>query len=222
MKKLFLLGAMALSFLSFSLTSCDPEKPNNGAEEKEHDDPSVVEYSFQEGTLKDGAIKGAFADDANFEPMQIPAIKVKTEVNDEGKASGQTPSTPIMLKANTWYKLSMTFINKNGTILNPQFYEKDEQMIHQFFFMPKALANNIEYYYADKVDGKLTDTPIGFVGFIRFTKPVNEDNLNIILVHVTSGSKLDANGNAAPFNNPGKRLLDYTDMDANLKIKVAN
>ncbi|WPC14186.1 hypothetical protein LEQ03_06310 [Riemerella anatipestifer] len=88
----------------------------------------------------------------------------------------------------------------------------------------------LNYTYRDTVPwdkmirygGELRDTkdPIGLKGYFSVKEKYINFALNVVLVHVIKGNKLDDNGNPYPFHNPSKRILGVQDLNLNIPVRV--
>lgn len=70
--------------------------------------------------------------------------------------------------------------------------------------------------------GELRDPkdPIGLKGYVSVKEKYVTFDLNVILVHVIKGTKLDDSGNPYPFHNPSRRILEVQDLNLNIPVKV--
>ncbi len=246
MKKQFFLGKMltilVFVLLAFSLNSCRnaddvPETPVNETVDKGHEEWAKVVFTFREGHLHGKTFHGSPFSDA------IPHLKSKQEyafvVDAKGNVKPEN-NTPIRMVKDSHYALEITYYNKKGEVINGEFTTKEMAPIHQHFFISKdvkdintgaAITNtdNLDYTYRDtdpwnepfnreKNNLRGEKDPIGLKGYFFAKGAYQTFDLNIILVHVVKGNKLDTNGNPYPFNQPSVRLLATQDL--NLKVPV--
>lgn len=231
MKTMKFLSLSTLAFMSAMtiLSSCGKaSEPKNQAEDKDHDEPSKIEVTLQEGTLPEGTdtAKDIWAKD--FKATASDKQVFTAEYSEEGKA---TIGNPVSLKSGVWYQMKITLFNEAGKNLNSEFFDPQEMSMHQFFFIPFGPKSDknpdktlIDYKYGDinTQTNQYTTTPLGFTGYIKvLNSEVTPIQVQILLPHVAPpASKLDKNGNPYPFNSPNDNILDDIDMNVKMPINV--
>lgn len=241
--KTLMFAIMALIFVG--ITSCnddDPVKPTNETEDKGHEDWAKVTFTFRLGHLHGSNFHGnpINKDAKYFRNLQ----EVTFEYDSKGNL--QTPTDPVRLIKDEYYALEITYYNKKGERMNSTFTTPEMAPIHQHFFLTKDAkdlnsdkpfenAGNIitEYTYRDtdpenKMYTKYDETvklrgkkdPIGLKGYFKVSEKYAKFNLNVILVHIGKGTKLDKNGNPYPYNEPNLIFLSSQDLNVKIPIRV--
>lgn len=217
-KKLLIMGLVGLTVLSCTKNA---EDPDNQAEEKGHGEASTIIFTFKEGVLND-ASTAVFAKD--FTPSEEKKVTYTVSYDEKGEF---IPNDNVVeLNPDVWYELSIDLRNRAGESINDEHLTPEQQLMHQFFFRTylehnERVQGKVEYRYGDIVNGKLTETPVGFKGYIKFSKELSNFELRTTLVHVTPpASKLDKNGKPYSFENPATYLLGVVDIDTRTPIKI--
>lgn len=248
MKKQIFLGKLltivALVLMMFTLNSCrsdddEPKTPKNETIDKGHQEWAKVVFTFREGHLHGKKFHGNPFSEA------IPHLKSKQEyafiVDEKGNVQPEK-DTPIRMVANSHYALEITYYNKKGEIINGEFTTKEMAPLHQHFFISKDVKhihsgaaisniNNLDYTYRDTNPWnepfnsstnnlRSEKDPIGLKGYFFVKDAYQTFDLNVILIHVISGTKLDSNGNPYPFNRPSGRLLATQDLNLKLPVRI--
>lgn len=239
-----MLAILTTLFLAFTFSSCrngddDPAKPVNETIDKGHEEWAKVVFTFREGHLHGKVFHGSPTSDL------IKYLKSKQEftfaVDDKGNVRAES-NTPIRMVKDNYYALEITYFNKKGEIINGEFTTKEMAPIHQHFFVAKnvkdintgaAVANtdNLDYTYRDtdpwnavysSTKNNLRDPrdPIGLKGYFFVKGGYQAFDMNVIMIHVTKGTKLDDTGNPYPFNKPGTRLLATQDLNLNIPVRI--
>ena len=183
--------------------SCSPAAPKQAVDEtkhKKHDDPSAVVFRLTKANL------------ANPEKWNdSPTLKDITLTDDEkGLKEWKVKST--VTEPNTVYLLEIFYKDAQDKLMNGQFIENGQDLIHQHFFrryaeyvspedgikrvypVPNADELGFDYRYADVSpwNKPYTDpasmftgntNPMGFKGLIRFTEEDIRFHITILLMH---------------------------------------
>ncbi len=162
-----------------------------------------------------------------------------TRTNDGVKSSNNT----IRLVGDIAYGLEITYYNKKDKVINHEFTSVEMAPIHQHFFIPRniksikegveagAKNNILHYVYRDTEpwDGMFGNAgvhlrdkndPIGLKGFFKVEKAYQSFDLNVVLVHVIAGSKLDDEGNPYPFYAPSSRVMGTQDLNVKIPVRI--
>lgn len=247
MKKKFSFNhlVMVLIFIVsvISVQSCNrddsPLAPTDETTDKGHEEWAKVTFKFTKGHLH-GA--NFHADPINPKTKYFTTVQeISYEINEKGDV---VPSTqdPIRFIQGREYGLEITYYNKKGEIVNQEFVSEKMAPMHQHFFMVKnvkSLEGNplnlqtldlLSYTYRDtsswdkmiRNGGELRDAkdPIGLKGYFHIKEKYTNFDLNVILVHIINGNKLDDEGNPYPFHNPSKRILGVQDLNLNIPVRV--
>lgn len=233
---------VAGALLAVGAASCSPDTPANEKEYKLHEDPVRAVFTLQEGKLKQGHAFDGMPRQADFESAGTPAQVVEWQTTSTEGWHVTSPANGFKVKngednPGVVYWLKMEYYNAKGEKMNNQFFDLGQDKIHQHFFSmfkevefggtkgSARVSNKAElpydYTYADELNGSfIGDTnPMGFDGFIRFTKPGTKFELSIDLLHA-AGSKFDDKGKASPFYLPAKVLLSTGLWDINVKLPI--
>ncbi|WP_026315685.1 hypothetical protein [Riemerella columbina] len=241
LNQLFVVLLTVLSLLG--LQSCnrddDPIKPTNEVTDKGHEEWSKVTFKFTKGHLHG---KNFHGDPINPEIKYFKSVQeISYEVDEKGDLKVSTDQ-PIRFIKDTQYALEITYYNKKGEAINGEFVTAEMAPIHQHFFMAKNIKTLegkgvekptntlLDYLYRDtnpwdqmfRFGGQLRDEkdPIGLKGYFTIKEKYLQYDLNVVLVHVIKGSKLDDNGNPYPFYNPSKRILGVQDLNIKIPVRV--
>ena len=144
------------------------------------------------------------------------------------------------------YLMFINYYNSKGELMNNQFVENGQEIIHQHFFTPTAVRPTfdgkaetddnapqkiIDYLYADTTPWNKTkhggsaeitgdDNPLGFKGVIRFLRDRKEFNLKIRLYHGYASKINPQTGKHDPFFKPSGTLIQRGTWDINIDIPV--
>ena len=261
-----LLVALMATGLTFSFASCskDPIEPKNEIENKLHEDPAKMTIQLVECHLH--------ADWNEIQevggPHQNPESPAKylrrvQEMSYELKAGkgwelAEGSPSKFYVQKNGEYKngskftpapvylLFIKYYNTKGELMNNQFVENGQDVIHQHFFTPANVRPTfdgkieeddqtpekiIDYLYADTTPwnkskhgegAKITgdDNPIGLKGVIRFLKSRKEFDLKIRLYHGYASKINPQTGKYDPFFKPSGSLIQRGTWDINIDIPV--
>lgn len=239
---LILLAFISLTtFVGCSKDSISPAPPVDETVDKGHEEWGKVTFTFTKGHLHGSLFHG---DPINPETKYfVSKQEISFEVDEKGNV---VPSTtePIRFIKDVHYGLEITYYNKNGERMNSEFTNAEMAPIHQHFFLNKNvkdlltnkdLGNHLDifkYSYRDtdpedqmfyiSPNAKLRpkNDPIGLKGYFYITDKYKTFDLNILLVHVVKGTKLDDNGNPYPFDKPSKRILGTQDLNIKIPVKI--
>lgn len=235
--KIKLSGGSLAWMLLFCLVSCQKVTPQEDpGKNKGHEDPAKIYFILKQGELRDADKNNVYAYDFVADDKKADTCILVTTKDFNTEIKGH-----FSVKNGVWYHLHISFENRAGVNINEQFSKSPEmRLIHQFIFRPFKSENGtdiikntdssiFEYRYGDKINGEPTEG-IGFDGYIKF-KSGADFYLNIILLHITVGTKISGNGQIQPFHgyyiNPktGKEeinrfLKGVTDVNTRLKIKI--
>ena len=237
-----------LSSIMIASCSSDPAQPENEIDNKHHEDPFSSVFTLIEGKLKEGK---SFS--ANLLPEDViltnntQVIYYTVDNNHDKKSQGfhidtSKGSDKFVVKNNTKdsrtvYMLKIDYYNKDHQLMNDQFFENDQDKIHQHFFqLFKTDKNNIsirendksklpfDYVYADDYKGKFIgkENPMGFKGFVIFKEAGRKFDLKISLMHSGNMSKFDKNHKASDFYIPSNGQITNAlwDFQAILPIEI--
>lgn len=237
-------AALALAaVLTAGLGACNPSEPSNEKENKLHEDPVRAVFTLQEGTLRGGKTFEAYPRVADFVPSAAPTQVIEWQTvkgegwhavkGAEGFSVKNTEDHPDVV-----YQLTMTYYNDKGEEMNRQFYENGQDKIHQHFFqmyretmidgqarqvvVTKKENLSYDYTYADELNGTFVGdkNPMGFQGFIKFTKPGQKFEVAVNLIHA-SGSKYDEKTNEpSPFYLPSRKMVSAGQWDLQVRLPI--
>lgn len=218
------------------LTSCSKEavEPIDETTNLGHDNWAKVSLTFTEGEVHNNLFTG-YKNDSNLTFKTVQNYTFSLE-NGIVVPKGDT----IKLITGKNYGLEIKYFNAKEKLINSQFTTAEMALIHQHFFITNPVKgsvkqtekNTIDYVYrdtnpTDKMIGepnvllRAKNDPIGLKGYFNvFKKPNHNFDLNIILVHVLAGSKLDKNGNAYPFFAPSKQIIGTRDFSQKIPVKI--
>ena len=208
-------GLIALTIL---LGSCWSKKNDLG-----HDIPSQLVCRFTEGVFTEPADNSINVSPTAFFSKDTVSIHHMVS-NAFGSFVALPGSQKPKLKKGVWYKMEIYLFDQENNRLNPQFFQPDQIEIHQFFF--NLISNGTEvpkgitYYYSDVINGQLLETPVGFTGYIRVNKDMEAPELRLMLVHLKTGNKYEADGKPNPFDKPSPRVLEFGDFAAFIGIEI--
>lgn len=230
-----LLGMLSIGFFS----ACNPEKPEDEKENKLHEDPTQSVFTLTEGKLRSGAAFENMPQEADFVPTGNVQKIVWEVVKGENFKTGDRGQTKFVVKntkkhPDVVYSLRMDYYNAKGKHMNHQFYDNEQDKIHQHFFMyyvNNGTANVLvrdrtklpyEYTYADSYKGKFIgeSNPMGFFGFIRFLQSGTKFNLKVALMHSGNLTKFGKDGKASPFWAPSPSQLNKALWDLSVKLPI--
>lgn len=227
------------------LASCSSEAPIAVDEtlDKGHEDWYKVVYKFTEGEKVDAPRnKANFIGYKNDNGLLFKTVQEYTFISTENGLEIPNKS-PIKLIEGKSYGIEAFYYNKDNKVMNHEFTTAEMAPIHQHFFIPKNIKsiklgvekgkkhNLISYVYRDtNPDNKYIESsgvvirnvknPIGLKGYFTVNKAYQSFDLNVVLVHVIRGSKLDDNGNPYPFYKPSLRVLGATDLNVKIPMKI--
>lgn len=223
-------------FATLLIVSCTKDAPEP---EKEigHDFPHKVTFYFKQGHTHSNYFHA---------DLETPSLKTHQEISftyDENRNVTASSSEPIRLIKGYAYSLEIKYFSEDGKEMQGEFVAASKT--HQHFFVStnvEALEGgntnpeNIVYVYRDtdpwnvpyspvniarkRVTLRDSKDPIGFKGYFSVTEKYQKFDLNVILIHLVAGSKLDENGNPYPFNKPSERLLGQTDLNLKIPMKI--
>lgn len=235
-KKHSLLQAVAIAMVAMIAVACgnEPAKPENENNNKLHEDPTTAVFTLVEGTLKGEARFEAnpseddfVADATSKQVIYWEVVKGENfRITNRGLSKFQVKSTHD--NPNVVYALTIDYYNAKGEPMNKQFFENEQDKIHQHFFeyfrhngtalvrVKKHDELPFDYTYADVLNGKFigNSNPMGFKGFVKFNGNVKKFDLTVSLMHSGNKTKFDRDGKPSPFWMPskeqvGKALWDF-------------
>lgn len=218
------------------LASCSNEaiEPIDERKKLGHDNWAKVTLTFTEGEIQNSVFIG-YKNDVSLTFKTVQNYTFSLE-NGIVVPKGNT----IKLVTGKNYGLEIKYFNDKEELINSQFTTAEMAPIHQHFFITDPIKgtvkqtqkNTIDYVYRDTnpIDKMIGESnvllrpktdPIGLKGYFNvFKKPVHNFDLNIILVHVLAGNKLDENGNAYPFFAPSTRIIGTRDLSQKIPVKI--
>lgn len=230
-----LLGMFSIGFFS----ACTPEKPEDEKENKLHEDPTQSVFTLTEGKLTNGVTFGNMPQESDFVPTGNVQKIVWEVVKGENFRTSDGGQTKFVVKnINTHpdvvYSLRIDYYNSKGQHMNSQFFENEQDRIHQHFFMYYVHdgAYNVlvkdktklpyEYTYADTYKGKFIgeSNPMGFFGFIRFLESNTKFDLKVALMHSGNLTKFGNDGKPSPFWAPSPSQLNKALWDLSVKLPI--
>ncbi|AIM39048.1 hypothetical protein KO02_21940 [Sphingobacterium sp. ML3W] len=230
--------------IMLGLTSCSkdddmPVTPTDETSDLGHDDWAKVTFKFHRGHLHGATFHGNPIND------NVKYFKSVQEISYEYDETGNLikPDVPIRLIKDEIYALEIIYFNKKGERMNSEFTTEKNAPIHQHFFLSKnakkidtdidfpAASTILDYVYRDTnpEDGMFTHNgvvlrgskdPIGLKGYFFVNQSYTQFDLNVILVHIMKGNKLDQNGNPSPFNAPSNAFLATQDLNLKIPVRV--
>lgn len=225
---------LALGVLALTAVSCNPDEPSNEKKHPLHEEPVKAVCILQEGTLKPGKLFENNPRIADFTTASGLEQRIEWQsVEKEGwKITSETKAFKVkntQAANSVVYRLQMKYYDEHGKLMNEQFYTQGQNNIHQHFFVTykdnKLVTDKqalpYDYRYADELNGNYVadKDPLGFDGFIRFTKPATSFDLSIEMLHA-AGSKYDGQGKPSPFYHPSDQLRKNGDWDVSVKVPV--
>lgn len=221
------------------LTACSPDKPENEKTNKLHEDPTMCVFTLTEGSLRSDVSFNSMPQEADFVPTNnVQKIIWQVEKGENFKI-GEEGLSKFVVKSiktnpNVVYSLRIDYYNAKGNSMNNQFFENEQDKIHQHFFMyyTNNGAHNVlvknreelpyEYTYADSYKGKFIgeSNPMGFFGFIRFLQPDTKFDLKVALMHSGNLTKFGTDGKASPFWAPSPAQLNKALWDLSVKLPI--
>lgn len=226
-----------------ALVGCtkDAPSPNDETKNDSHEAPSKITVIIKEGHLH-GTDFHANPESQFFKTSQ----QITFAYNAEGNLTPDS-SSPVLLMQGKDYSLEILYYNQEGKQMNGEFVTPEMAKVHQHFFISKNIkslsgtaitkSDNISYTYRDtdpwnvmyspinrnakRVSLRNPNDPIGLKGYFKVNDSHQTFDLNVILVHVIAGSKLDDNGKPYPFNAPSERLSTEISFHIPMKIYTA-
>lgn len=235
-------GTMLLASLAaIAMVACssDPVAPTNENENKLHEDPTAAVFTLVEGKLKPGVKFTAYPQPKDFIPtgekQTVYWEVVKGEnfrITDKGLPRFTVKSTTD--NPDVVYALQLEYYNVKGEKMNHQFFDNEQDKIHQHFFRYSVFDGTayvpvrqhdklpFDYTYADEHDGKFIGqtNPMGFYGFITFNGQSKKFDLSISLMHAGNVTKFDGNGQASPFWMPSASQIGKALWDLSVKLPI--
>lgn len=224
-------------FAVLSVISCSKNEAPEPNKEIGHDFPHKVTFYFKEGHLHSNYFH------ANPENTSLKTHQEISFTYDKNRNVTASTSNPILLVKGLTYSLEIKYFSEEGKEIQGEFVADSKR--HQHFFKSVNVqsleggstnSENIAYVYRDtdpwdmpyspvniarkRVTLRDSKDPIGFKGYFTVTESYQSFNLNVILIHLIAGSKLDENGNPYPFNKPSERLLGQTDLNLKIPMKI--
>ncbi|WP_373763701.1 hypothetical protein [Porphyromonas loveana] len=213
-KKVFWLAATTLV-----LTSCWSKDKGKG-----HEEPVLMACRFTEGILTEPSDGSINVQESAFVPSVAEPVTYQLRSDVYGNFSLISSSKPLKLKEGVWYKLENFLFDTHSQPMTDVFFQPNQIEIHQFFYnllsKNNVVANGISYYYSDYKNGQLLESPVGFTGYFRINKKVEDPELRLILVHVQNGTKYEADGKPNPFDKPSTRVLEFGDLIARIPFGI--
>ena len=200
--------------------SCSPAAPKQAVDEtkhKKHDDPSAVVFRLTKANLDNPekwndspTLKDVTLTD-EVQEMHLSLTR-KGFLADGEKGLKEWKVKSIVTEPNTVYLLEIFYKDAQDKLMNGQFIENGQDLIHQHFFrryaeyvspedgikrvypVPNADELGFDYRYADVSpwNKPYTDpasmftgntNPMGFKGLIRFTEEDIRFHITILLMH---------------------------------------
>lgn len=228
-------------------SSCDkePVAPVNPTEDKLHENPAKIVYTLIEGTLPEGTTLEEALPLSALTPTGQPQVYIET-VGAGGQWSRAEGSVEhFQVKSteedpNLAYALKIEYFNTKGEPMNNQFFDNNQDKIHQHFFtyynQEQKLVRELDqlpyrYAYSDTNPFGAQDSPanlvgktnpMGFKGIIRFVQAGAEFNLGVELLHAMQ-SKYTEGTTTSPYYAPSnaQRMRDQWDIRRQVPIKVS-
>ncbi|MGI9526959.1 MAG: hypothetical protein ACR2MS_07610 [Weeksellaceae bacterium] len=233
------------ALIMVGLVSCNndddmPVDPIKPSPEKGHDEWSKITFRFHMGHLHGSKFHASpYNEDVKyFKAMQ----EITYKYDDKGNLV--LPEEPIRFIKDEYYALEIEYYDADGELINSEFATKENAPTHQHFFLTKDAnvmdtdnpftnaKNILDYTYrdTDPID-KMIDPekgvilrpdndPLGFKGYFKVNEAYTSFDLNVILVHIVNGNKLDSKGNAYPFDEPNKAFLGSQDTNLRIPVRV--
>lgn len=220
--KMILGRAMGLALMALSVSACDkdPVKPEDETLNKLHEDPAKVVYTLEKCSLPED-VQLSYATLSKVQISTQPEDKQTLVWAIKGDGTWDFTSEAKTFEVETVtgtgapiYFLRIEYYSPSGEKMNHQFIQNGQDKIHQHVFamyksQPNGGGNMIVrdpaqlpyiYYYADKTNGQFTGerNPLGFEGYIQFTKPITEEVIKAELLHAY-GSKYLEGERTSPF-----------------------
>lgn len=256
--------AMAAIAVSIHFVSCtkDPVEPIDETKNKLHEDPARMTIQLVECHLHadwneiqqvGGPHQNPESPAKFLKRVQEMSFEVKPGkgwvlsegsqpkfyVQKNGEYMNGTKFTPAPV-----YLMFINYYNAKGELMNNQFIENGQDIIHQHFFTPTDIRPTfdgtiqtddnvpdkmIDYLYADTTpwdkskhggQAEITgdDNPLGFKGVIRFLKDRKEFNLKVRLYHGYQSKVNPHTGKPDPFYKPSATLIQNGAWDINVNI----
>lgn len=263
-KSLFMVACTIVLVTGFFSCDNDPVIPDDETKNKQHEDPAKMRVQLVECHLHadwneiqqvGGPHQNPESPAKYLKRVQEMCYELKSGkgwvlsegsqkkfyVQKNGEYTNGQKFTPAPV-----YLMFINYYNSKGELMNNQFVENGQDLIHQHFFTPvnvrptsdgKVEADDvmpektIDYLYADTTpwnkskhgDGaEITgdDNPLGFKGVIRFLKDRKEFDLKIRLYHGYKSKKNPHTGAYDPFYKPSGALIQSGTWDVNINIPV--
>ncbi len=258
----FMAAAAIIVTLGFTSCSKDPVNPVDETQNKLHEDPAKMTIQLVECHLHadwneiqqvGGPHQNPESPAKYLKRVQEMSYELKPGkgwelsensqpkfyVQKNGEYMNGKKFTPAPV-----YLMFINYYNSKGELMNNQFVENGQEVIHQHFFTPTNVkptfdgtaeaddnVPEIDYLYADTTpwnkskhgDGaEITgdDNPLGFKGVIRFLKDRKEFDLKVRLYHGYESKKNPQTGKFDPFYKPSGTLIQRGTWDININIPV--
>lgn len=241
------------SVMLVGAVSCNktPEIPTDETKEKNHEDPHRAELILVEGHLHG---KYAFHQDPEVEgvkhlkKIQKMIFELSEKgwgISDKGVSKFCVRSTSPEFKGQQVYGLWINYYNAKGELINGEFMQNGQDLIHQHFFIPKNLRPTFDgdntavdsdpvsiykYVYCDTDPWNKNmhnegatligaKNPVGFKGYFMFLKERKNFDISVELMHAVI-SKFSENGIVSPFYLPSKAQRQRDHWDLKIKVPV--
>lgn len=218
--------------------ACSPDTPEDEGKNKLHEDPTKAVFTLVEGKLKAGKAFDAMPHEEDFEATGKTQTIVWEVIKGEHFKTSNVGQDRFYVKSikqnpDLVYSLKIDYYNREGKIMNNQFFDNEQDRIHQHFFeyfengarIGKKENLPYDYTYADTYNGKFigATNPMGFFGFMRFVQSNKNFNLKVELMHAGRSSKFNQDGSVSPFYKPSKEQkgLALWDLSVTLPIEIA-
>lgn len=226
-----------------------PKEMQDESKTAGHDKWYKVTFKFREGHTHGDIFHGSPLTE-KYEGVKYLATEqeLSFELNEDTGEVEKSHNNPIRFIPKTWYAMEIIYYNKEGEVMNEQYTATPElSAVHQHFAIPKngkdletgeALADQdivdvLDYKYRDTEpsdyvrksetdDSHLRDEndPMGFKGYFYEAQGGISFDLNVLMVHITKGTKRSSSGGAYPFNKPASRMLGVYDLALKIPIHV--
>ncbi len=263
-KSIFVAVFAILSGINCSSCSKDPVHPTDETKNKLHEDPAKITIQLVECHLHadwyeiqkvGGPHQNPESPAKYLKRIQTMSYELKAGtgwglskgsqdkfyVQKNGEYTNGKNFTPAPV-----YLMFINYYNSKGELMNNQFVENGQEIIHQHFFTPInvkptfdgiAEADDdmpermIDYLYVDTTPWNKTkhgdgaeitgaDNPLGFKGVIRFLKERKQFDLKIRLYHGYKAKINPQTGKHDPFYKPSGTLIQNGTWDININIPV--
>ena len=130
-----LLGLFGIAFFA----ACSPDKPENEKGNKLHEDPTKSVFTLTEGKLRSGTAFGSMPKESDFVPTGNVQKIIWEVVKGENFKTADGGQTKFVVKntkkhPDVVYSLRIDYYNAKGEPMNHQFFDNEQDKIHQHFF----------------------------------------------------------------------------------------